>query len=57
MEVDRMKYHVWCRLEIEEWDVEADSEEDAFIQVSDGAMAGGSWDYIVKPMEGDETDD
>lgn len=57
MEVDRMKYHVWCRLEVEEWDVEADSEEDAFIQVSDGAMAGGSWDYIVKPMEGDETDD
>ena len=48
-----MKYHVWCRLEMED-DVEAENEEEAFIIISTDAMNGGSWDYDVKEIgEGD----
>lgn len=49
-----MKYEVWCRLETTDI-VEADSEEDAFIQLSEDLIAGGSWDYSVTLV--DEEDD
>lgn len=52
-----MKYHVWVCIEAEYDDVEADSEEEAFIQASDDAMSGGSWDFIVKPAERGNSDD
>lgn len=45
-----MKYHVWCRLEMED-DVEAENEEEAFIKLSDDAMNGGTWDYTVDRLE------
>ena len=44
------KYHVWVCLEMED-DVEADSPEEAFIQLSNDAMAGGTWDYRVDEIE------
>jgi hypothetical protein len=34
--------------------VEADSPEEAFIQLSNDAMAGGSWDYTYDVVKGDE---
>lgn len=33
--------------------VEADTPEDAFIELSNDAMAGGSWDYTYEEMDGD----
>lgn len=42
------KYKVWVCLEAEYDDIEADNEEDAFIQASDAAMSGGSWQYSVE---------
>lgn len=46
-----MKYRVWVRLEEEYFDVEADSEEEAFIKASTWAMDGGSWEYDVENWE------
>lgn len=43
-------YHVWVCLEMED-DVEADSPEEAFIQLSNDAMSGGTWDYRVDEIE------
>lgn len=34
-------------------DVEADSPEEAFIQLSNDAMAGGSWDYSYEELDED----
>ena len=42
------KYKVWVCLEAEYDDIEADNEEDAFIQASDAVMSGGSWQYSVE---------
>lgn len=44
-------YKVWVCLDEEYDDIEADSEEDAFIQASDAAMSGGSWEWEVKKIE------
>ena len=44
-------YKVWVCLEAEYDDIEAESEEDAFIQASDAAMAGGSWQWNVEKIE------
>ena len=52
-----MKYHVWVRLEAEYYDIEADNEKEAFIQASDAAMAGGSWDFFVEPAEEGDADE
>lgn len=49
-------YHVWACLEIED-DVEANSPEEAFIILSDDAMAGGTWDYQVEEIESEEDED
>jgi len=44
-------YKVWVCLENEYDDIEADSEEDAFIQASEAAISGGSWEWTVKKIE------
>lgn len=51
-----MKYKVHVEL-IEDYDdIEADTEEDAFIIASDLAMNGGSWDYDVEPQTDEDED-
>ena len=45
------KYKVWVRLECEYDDIEAYDKEDAFIQASEYAMSGGSWEYSVEEIE------
>lgn len=42
------KYKVWVCLEGNYEDIEAENEEEAFIQASEFAMNGASWDYIVE---------
>ena len=48
-----MLYSVWVKLEAE-YEVEADSEEEAFLKASDWAMGGGDWDYEVTKIDEDE---
>ena len=48
-----MIYRVRVCLEAEYDDIEADSEEEAFLIASEDAMSGGSWDYSVE-LVGDE---
>ena len=45
------RWKVWVRLECEYDDVEAESEEEAFLIASEDAMSGGSWDYCAEPVE------
>ena len=47
-----MIYKVWVCLENEYDDIEADTEEEAFIIASEAAMNGGSWHFTVEPKEG-----
>ena len=44
------RYKVWVCLEMED-EVEADSPEEAFIQLSNDATSSGSWDYTVEEIE------
>ena len=44
------KYRVWVCLETEDI-VEANDPEEAFMILSDDAIAGGSWDYTVEEIE------
>ena len=37
-------------------DVEADSPEEAFLELSEDAMAGGSWDYTYEVIEEDDNE-
>ena len=46
-----MIYKVWVCLEAEYDDIEADSEEEAFMIASDAAMSGGSWEWTATPAE------
>lgn len=46
-----MIYNVWVCLECEYDDIEAESEEEAFLVASNAAMSGGSWNYKVEPKE------
>lgn len=46
-----MIYHVWVCLEAEYDDIEADSEEEAFLIASDAAISGGSWESNISPVE------
>lgn len=48
------RYKVWVCLEAEYDDIEAEDEDDAFIQASDAAMSGGSWQWNVESWEEDE---
>lgn len=43
-------YKVWVCLECEYDDIEAKTEEEAFIQASEAAMNGGSWDFYVEKI-------
>ena len=43
-------YRVWVRLEETYDDIEAESEEEAFIIASDYAMDGGCWQRTVELM-------
>ena len=49
------RVHVW--LEEEYDDIEAESEEEAFIIASDAAMEGGCWSREVELLEEDEEDE
>lgn len=44
-----MKWKVWVCLEAAYDDIEADTEEQAFMIASDAAMSGGSWDFPLSP--------
>lgn len=46
-----MIYKVWVCLEAEYDDIEADSEEEAFIIASEAAMGGGDWSFKVEKQE------
>ena len=46
-----MIYRVWVCLEAEYDDIEAENEDEAFQIASEAAMSGGSWDFVVEPME------
>ena len=46
-----MIYKVYVCLEAEYDDIEADSEEEAFLIASDAAMSGGSWEWRVEGGE------
>lgn len=48
------RYKVWVRLEAEYDDIEADSEEEAFIIASDAAMEGGCWSHGEELIEAEE---
>ena len=48
------KYKVWVRLEAEYDDIEAESEEEAFIIASDYAMQGGCWQQEIEEVNADE---
>ena len=49
-------WRVWVRLEAEYDDIEADTEEEAFLVASEAAMNGASWDYHVERIEEGEED-
>lgn len=51
------RYKVWVRLEAEYDDIEADSEEEAFIIASEYAMDGADWQWDVELLEEDEAED
>lgn len=50
-----MIYKVWVCLEAEYDDIEADSEEEAFLIASEAAMSGGSWEFRVERNEDGES--
>lgn len=45
-----MKYKVWVCLECEYDDIEADSEDEAFLIALEAAMSG-EWDFTVEEVE------
>lgn len=45
------KYRVWVCLENEYDDIEAEDEDDAFLQASDYAIEGASWQWYVEEIE------
>ena len=49
-----MIYKVWVCLEAEYDDIEADSEDEAFLIASEAAMGGGDWRYRIKQEEDEE---
>lgn len=48
------KYKVYVCLEAEYDDVEANSEEEAFIIASDDAMSGGDWEWNATLLEDED---
>lgn len=45
------KYRVWVCLECEYFDIEAENEEQAFLEASDCAMKNGEWDWEAEEVE------
>lgn len=45
------KYRVWVCLENEYDDIEAEDEDDAFLQASEYAIEGASWNWYVEEIE------
>lgn len=45
------RYRVWVRLECEYDDIEAENEGQAFLDASDFAISGGSWEWSVEEVE------
>ena len=52
-----MRYKVWVRLETEYDDIEANSEDEAFLIASEDAMSSGSWDFTIEPVEDSEEEE
>ena len=50
----KMIYKVWVCLEAEYDDIEADSEDEAFMIASEAAMGGGDWSYRIEKQEENE---
>lgn len=50
------RYKVFVRLEAEYDDIEADSEEEAFVIASDSAMQGGDWQWDVEKLDDEVTE-
>lgn len=48
------RYKVWVRLEAEYDDIEAESEDEAFLIASEYAMEGGSWVWSSELIEAEE---
>jgi hypothetical protein len=48
------KYRVWVCLEEEYDDIEAENEEQAFIEASEYAMGGGTWTWRVEEVDHDK---
>lgn len=44
-------YKVWVCLENEYDDIEANSEEEAFLIVSEAAINGASWQFTVEKID------
>lgn len=44
-------YKVWVRLENEYDDIEANSEEEAFLIASEAAMKDASWEFYAKKID------
>ena len=51
-----MIYKVYVCLEAEYDDIEADSEEEAFLIASDAAMSGGSWEWRAERNDNEHID-
>lgn len=49
-----MIYKVWVCLEAEYDDIEADSEDEAFLIASEAAMGGGDWSYRIEAEGAEE---
>ena len=45
------KYRVWVCLENEYDDIEAEDEDDAFLQASEYAIEGANWKWYVEEIE------
>lgn len=50
------RYLMTVKLEITD-EVEADTPEEAFMILSNDAMAGGDWDYNYEIIDDDESED
>lgn len=49
-----MIYKIWVCLEAKYDDIEADSEDEAFLIASEAAMGDGDWYYRIEKQEEEE---
>lgn len=50
------KYRVWVCLECTYNDIEAENEDDAFLQASECAIEGASWTWDVEEIDDEEVE-